>query len=144
MRNHRAAAFRKLKEDGAQVVITVDCGITAFAALAAEGGAMEFVTVNPSLVLGPLMAPDFSTSLEAVKKLIQDDGEWRADPIVVPGDAFGAGGEDHVRCAYATAPDQIEEALRRIAEGALARIAPLPEVRRHLHRPRGAPSSPSP
>lgn len=32
---------------------------------------MEFVTVNPSLVLGPLLAADFSTSLEAIKKLLE-------------------------------------------------------------------------
>ena len=33
---------------------------------------------------------------------------------VVPGDAFGPGGAGHVRCAYATGLDQIEEALERI------------------------------
>lgn len=35
---------------------------------------------------------------------------------VVPGTAFGAGGEGHVRCSYATGVDRIEEALRRIAK----------------------------
>ena len=39
--------------------------------MAAEGGAMEFCTVNPSLVLGPLFTADFSTSLEAIKKLLE-------------------------------------------------------------------------
>ncbi|QJQ33758.1 NAD-dependent epimerase/dehydratase family protein [Sphingomonas lacunae] len=39
--------------------------------VAAEGEGMEFCTVNPSLVVGPLMAPDFSTSLESVKKLLE-------------------------------------------------------------------------
>lgn len=39
--------------------------------VAAEGGGMEFVTVNPSLVLGPLQSGDFSTSLEAIKKLLE-------------------------------------------------------------------------
>lgn len=39
--------------------------------VAAEGGDMEFVTVNPSLVLGPLLTRDFSTSLEAIKKLLE-------------------------------------------------------------------------
>ncbi|KPL80594.1 aromatic amino acid aminotransferase [Ornatilinea apprima] len=34
---------------------------------------------------------------------------------VVPGSAFGAGGEGFVRACYATAYDQIEEALERIA-----------------------------
>ena len=33
---------------------------------------------------------------------------------VVPGSAFGAGGEGFVRCSYATSYEQIEEALRRI------------------------------
>jgi len=33
---------------------------------------------------------------------------------VVPGSAFGAGGEGFVRCSYATAYPQIEEALQRI------------------------------
>jgi aminotransferase len=33
---------------------------------------------------------------------------------VVPGSAFGSGGEGYVRCSYATAYEQIEEALRRI------------------------------
>lgn len=39
--------------------------------MAREGGAMEFCTVNPSLVLGPLLTADFSTSLEAIKKLLE-------------------------------------------------------------------------
>jgi aminotransferase len=33
---------------------------------------------------------------------------------VVPGSAFGAGGDGFVRCSYATAYEKIEEALRRI------------------------------
>ena len=33
---------------------------------------------------------------------------------VVPGSAFGAGGEGFVRCSYATSYEKIEEALRRI------------------------------
>lgn len=33
---------------------------------------------------------------------------------VVPGPAFGAGGEGYVRCSYATAYEKIEEALRRM------------------------------
>ncbi len=39
--------------------------------MAREGGAMEFCTVNPSLVLGPLLTADFSTSLEAIRKLLE-------------------------------------------------------------------------
>ena len=33
---------------------------------------------------------------------------------VVPGSAFGAGGEGHVRCAYAASMENIQEALRRM------------------------------
>ncbi len=33
---------------------------------------------------------------------------------VVPGTAFGSGGEGHVRCSYATAYEKIEEALHRM------------------------------
>lgn len=39
--------------------------------MAANGAGMEFVTVNPSLVLGPLLTGDFSTSLEAIKKMLE-------------------------------------------------------------------------
>jgi len=38
--------------------------------IAAEGGALEFVTINPSAVLGPVLGSDFSASLEVVKKLL--------------------------------------------------------------------------
>lgn len=33
---------------------------------------------------------------------------------VVPGSVFGAGGEGHIRCSYATSLDQLKEAMRRI------------------------------
>jgi dihydroflavonol-4-reductase len=38
--------------------------------IAREGGALEFATINPSAVLGPVLGKDFSTSLEVVKKLL--------------------------------------------------------------------------
>jgi dihydroflavonol-4-reductase len=42
--------------------------------IAREGGTLEFVTINPSAVLGPVLGPgpnwDFSASLEVVKKLL--------------------------------------------------------------------------
>ena len=44
----------------------------------AEGGALELVTVNPGLVLGPVLGSDFSASLEAVRKLL--DGSIPALP----------------------------------------------------------------
>lgn len=78
----------------------------------AEGEGMEFCTVNPSLVVGPLMAPDFSTSLESVKKLLEGS---------IPGlPRLGFGLVDvrdvadlHVKCL--TAPDMAGE--RFIASG---------------------------
>jgi dihydroflavonol-4-reductase len=38
--------------------------------MAANGGEMEFVTINPAAVLGPVLGSDFSPSLEVVKKLL--------------------------------------------------------------------------
>lgn len=39
--------------------------------VAGEGGGMEFVSINPSAVLGPVWSSDFSASIEAVKKLLE-------------------------------------------------------------------------
>jgi dihydroflavonol-4-reductase len=44
----------------------------------ANGGDMEFCTINPSMVLGPILSPDFSTSIEAVKKMM--DGSFPGAP----------------------------------------------------------------
>jgi dihydroflavonol-4-reductase len=44
----------------------------------AEGGGLELVTVNPALVLGPVLGSDFSASIEAVRKLL--DGSISALP----------------------------------------------------------------
>jgi dihydroflavonol-4-reductase len=38
--------------------------------MANSGGPMEYVSVNPAAVLGPVLGADFSTSLEVVKKLL--------------------------------------------------------------------------
>lgn len=38
--------------------------------VAAEGGVLELVTVNPALVLGPILSPDFSASVEVVRRLL--------------------------------------------------------------------------
>lgn len=38
--------------------------------MAEHGGEMEFVSVNPSMVLGPIHDPDFSPSVEAVRQLL--------------------------------------------------------------------------
>ena len=45
------------------------------------------------------------------QKLIQEE-----KVAVVPGSAFGAGGEGFVRLSYATAYEKIEEALRRMEQ----------------------------
>lgn len=39
--------------------------------VAAEGGNLEFVSVNPAAVLGPVASSDISPSLEVVKKLLE-------------------------------------------------------------------------
>jgi nucleoside-diphosphate-sugar epimerase len=39
--------------------------------VAAEGGAMEFASVNPAAVFGPLLSDDLSTSIELVKQLLE-------------------------------------------------------------------------
>ncbi len=44
----------------------------------AEGEGLELVTVNPGLVLGPVLGSDFSASLDAVRKLL--DGSLPALP----------------------------------------------------------------
>ncbi len=80
--------------------------------MAANGAGMEFVTVNPSLVLGPLLTGDFSTSLEAIKKMLEGS---------LPGiPNFGFSVVDvrdvadlHVKCL--TVPDMADE--RFIAAG---------------------------
>ncbi|RED17750.1 NAD-dependent epimerase/dehydratase family protein [Parasphingopyxis lamellibrachiae] len=46
--------------------------------MVANGEGMEFCTINPSMVLGPILSPDFSTSLEAVKKMM--DGSFPGAP----------------------------------------------------------------
>lgn len=38
--------------------------------MAAEGGGMTYVSVNPSAVLGPVLSPDFSASLQVVSRLL--------------------------------------------------------------------------
>lgn len=38
--------------------------------MAASGAPMEYVSINPSAVLGPVLGADFSTSLQVVKKLL--------------------------------------------------------------------------
>ena len=48
--------------------------------VAQEGGAMEFVSICPSVVLGPVWSADYSASVMIVKKLL--DGSLRACPDI--------------------------------------------------------------
>lgn len=48
--------------------------------VAAEGGDIEYCTVNPSLVVGPVMSPDYSASVLVVKRLL--DGSLPALPDI--------------------------------------------------------------
>ncbi len=61
--------------------------------------------VFPKIASTGLTSREFSLQLLREKKV-----------AVVPGSAFGASGEGHVRCSYATALDQIKIAIERIAE----------------------------
>jgi len=49
------------------------------------------------------------SSQEFCEKLLYDE-----QVACIPGDAFGAMGEGHIRCCYATALDKLQEALARI------------------------------
>ena len=44
--------------------------------MAEQAAAMEFCSVNPSAVLGPLLSDDFSTSIQFVQRMM--DGRCRA------------------------------------------------------------------
>jgi aminotransferase len=61
--------------------------------------------VFPKISSTSLTSREFSLRLLREKKV-----------AVVPGSAFGASGEGHVRCSYATGLDQIKVAIGRIAE----------------------------
>jgi aminotransferase len=61
--------------------------------------------VFPKITSTKLSSRDFSMRLLQEKKV-----------AVVPGPAFGSGGEGHVRCSFATALPQIQIAMERMAE----------------------------
>ncbi|MBC7225326.1 MAG: aminotransferase class I/II-fold pyridoxal phosphate-dependent enzyme [Anaerolineae bacterium] len=58
----------------------------------------------------PSIAASGMTSEEFSMRLLEEE-----KVAVVPGSAFGAGGEGFIRCSYATAYEKIEEALERMA-----------------------------
>lgn len=57
----------------------------------------------------PSIAPTGLSSDEFARRLLDDAGV-----VTVPGHVFGIGGEGFVRCCYAAAQSQLEEALERI------------------------------
>lgn len=61
--------------------------------------------VFPSICSTGLTSEQFCDGLLASKKI-----------VTVPGSAFGAAGEGHIRCCYATSMKDIETAMRMIAE----------------------------
>ena len=73
-----------------------DMGLTCFEP---KGAFYAF----PSIVSSGLSSEDFAERLLVEEQV-----------AVVPGSAFGACGEGHVRCCYATSLDEIREALDRI------------------------------
>lgn len=73
---------------------------------------MEYVTVNPALVLGPLFTADFSTSLEVIKKLVEGSMPGLPNLGFAVVDVRDVA-DLHVRCM--TAPDMAGE--RFIAAG---------------------------
>ena len=61
--------------------------------------------VFPSIASTGLMSDEFCTQLLEKKQV-----------ACVPGTAFGACGEGHIRCSYATSLENLQEALKRIRE----------------------------
>jgi len=57
----------------------------------------------------PSVAASGMSDEEFAERLLQEE-----QVAVVPGNAFGAGGEGYVRCCYATAYEKIEQALERM------------------------------
>lgn len=75
-----------------------DMGLSCFEPLGA-------FYVFPSIERTGLKSEEFCERLLREKKV-----------AAVPGTAFGASGEGHIRCCYATALDKLNEALKRIRE----------------------------
>lgn len=75
-----------------------DMGLTCFEPMGA-------FYVFPSIQKTGLSSDEFCTRLLKEKKV-----------VCVPGTAFGASGEGHIRCCYATALDQLNEALSRMEQ----------------------------
>ncbi len=104
--------------------------------VAKEGAGVEFCTVNPSVVLGPVWSRDYSTSIAIVKKLL--DGALRGCPDV----GFGVVdvrdvADIHVRML--TAPGMAGE--RFIASGPFMKMIEIARILKATAR-RGRPQRP--
>lgn len=93
--------------------------------VAAQGGSLEFVSINPSVVLGPVWSRDYSASVVIVKKLL--DGSLPACPDI----GFGIVdvrdvAELHLRALVA--PNMAGE--RFIASGRFMKLREVAEVLR--------------
>lgn len=93
--------------------------------VAQEGGGIEYCSINPSVVLGPVWSRDYSASVVVVKKLL--DGSMGATPD------FGFGIVDvrdvadlHVRCL--TTPGMAGE--RFIASGPFLKLREVADILR--------------
>ena len=93
--------------------------------VAAEGGEMEFVSINPALVLGPVLDVGGSISVEVVKKML--DGTFPGFPDLTYGIVDVRDVADiHVRAL--TAPDMADE--RFVASGRSMKMAEIGAVLR--------------
>lgn len=93
--------------------------------VAKEGGGIEFCTINPSVVLGPVWSRDYSASVVIVKKML--DGSMRACPDIGFGVVDVRDVADlHVRAL--TAPNMAGE--RFIASGRFMKLREIAEVLR--------------
>lgn len=93
--------------------------------IAGEGGSLEYVSINPGLVLGPLLGTDFSPSLEAVKRVL--DGSYPALPdlgfnMVDVRDVADL----HIRAL--TAPDMSGERFMAVAPNGFTRLIEIAAV----------------
>ena len=98
--------------------------------VASEGAGVEFCTINPSVVLGPVWSADYSASVYLVKMLL--DGRMRALPDVGFGVVDVRDVADlHVRAL--TAPGMAGE--RFIASGRFMKLREIAEVLRQALGP---------
>jgi nucleoside-diphosphate-sugar epimerase len=94
----------------------------------ANGGTMEFVSVNPSMVLGPVYDADFSPSVELVRQLLAGKMPMAPDLSFVVVDTRDCAAL-HVRCL--TEPGLAGE--RFLASGKTMKIIEIADIlRRHL------------